>query len=304
MISFRYHIVTIVAVFLALAIGLLGGGAFVQPALQQQLEDQTAELRRTNAAQREDIDDLHRQTAAMEAFSDAALPYLTRDRLLGTRVVIVTQDGVADPVLAEAQRALGDAGAEVVAVLTARDAIASDDVDTQQRLGDIIGRPTALGVDLPSLTAGAVADRLAGGHAPENPEEDLLARLLSAGFLTSTDEGTALDEVGGPGQVVVVLGGGLAEEPVLTPADFGVPLASRLVELQVEVAAGESTETPPAVSLVTDLRNELGDAVVTVDNLELSMGGAALVLGIDGLATRGGGVYGFGDGADPLPPLP
>ena len=41
MISFRYHVVTIVAVFLALAIGLLGGAAFVQPALQEELQRQT-----------------------------------------------------------------------------------------------------------------------------------------------------------------------------------------------------------------------------------------------------------------------
>jgi hypothetical protein len=303
-ISFRYHVVTIVAVFLALAIGLLGGGAFVQPALQEELQNRTEALQQTTASLREQITELRGRTAEMSAFSDAALPYLTRDRLLGTRVVVVAQEDVDDAVLAEAQSALSDAGADTVAVLTAHGTIASDDRDTQRRLAQVIGRPAALPVDLPALAANALAERLVDARTPPDGR-DVLDELLSAGFLTLGDESTPVTQIGGGDQALVVLAGGASETPVLSPSLFGMPLVQRLNELGVPVAVGESAATPPANSLVGAAREGVGDAVVTVDDLDLSMGGAALVLGLEDLVQGGvGGAYGFQDGANPLPPLP
>jgi copper transport outer membrane protein MctB len=303
-ISLRYHVVTIVAIFLALAIGLLGGGAFLQPALQDALENRTHALQRDNDSLRDQIDDLRADVTAMGAFSDAALGYLTQDRLVGMRVVVITQDGVDGAVLAETQRALDDAGADTIAVLTAQASIASSDLDTQSRLGEIIGKPSALAVDLPSLTANALAERLATTRIGPGAEDDLLARLLSAGYL-SADEGTKVADIGGDGQVIIVLGGGPSETPTLPPASFALPLVGRLVELATPVAVGESTQTPPAASLVSQTREGPGDAVVSVDDLDASMGGAQLVLGLADLVRDGtGGAYGFKDGADALPPAP
>ena len=96
MISFRYHIVTIIAVFLALAIGLLGGAAFVQPALQEQLQDQTDRLRNDLEDRTQQIGDLRDQMAALNGFADSVMPYLTTGKLTGTPVVLVTQTGVED----------------------------------------------------------------------------------------------------------------------------------------------------------------------------------------------------------------
>jgi hypothetical protein len=67
------------------------------------------------------------------------------------------------------------------------------------------------------------------------------------------------------------------------------------------VAAGESTTT--AIPFVELVRDAGADGLVTVDDLDLNMGGAALVLGLDELLTTGrGGAYGVKDGAEPLPP--
>ena len=44
MISFRYHVVTIVAVFVALAVGLLMGTAFLDQGLVSDLQNRTASL--------------------------------------------------------------------------------------------------------------------------------------------------------------------------------------------------------------------------------------------------------------------
>lgn len=305
MISLRYHIVTVVAIFLALAVGLLAGSAFVEPGLVSQLRTQTNNLREQVREREGDLTELRARFDALDGFADAVLPHLAEDRLLGTSVVVVTQQGVEDEVLGQAQRSLVESGAEVVAVLSAREALASEDPETRGRLAEILGPDASLETDLSSLAAAALADRLASG-IDGAPEDDLLNLLLSEGFLVevgSTVSEATLQDIGVVGQVVVVLAGGVEEEAAMAPTAFAVPLVERLSSLEVPVAAGESaTTTLPFVGV---LRDGGGQGVVTVDDLDLSMGGAALVLGLEELLVSGeGGAYGFKDGAEPLPPLP
>ena len=302
MISFRYHIVTIAAVFLALAIGLLGGGAFLQPALQKELENRTEDLRRDLDARLEQIDDLRLEVAGLGAFSEAALPYLAEGRLLEVPVVVVTQVGVADEVRTEAIDALSAAGARVLTTVSASALLLSEEPAVREQLAEIVGEPAAAAEDLPGLAAAELAARLVA-QTPPSPEDDVLTRLLSGGFLApvGAPPGAAtLEEIGAPGQVVLVLSGGEAEDPALPPEAFAVPLVEALAELGSPVAAGESLlATVPFVPLVS------GEGVVTVDDLDQAMGGAALVLGLDRLlATGEGGDFGAKDGAEPLPPPP
>jgi hypothetical protein len=305
-ISFRYHVVTIAAVFLALAIGLLGGGAFVQPALQRQLENRTADLRSELDARLGQIDDLRLEVAGLAAFSEAALPYLTSGTLVGTPVVIVTQVGVEDEVLATTLDAFSTAGADIVTTVSASALLDSQDPAVQQELAQILGQPSAPPEDLPSLAADELAARLASPVTPA-PGDDVLTELLSGGFLApvgAPPQGATLEEIGAPGQVVVVLSGGRGEDdPALPPETFAVPLVEALVGLGQPVAAGESLLSDhPYVVL---LRSSGTDGRVTVDDLDQAMGGAALVLGLDRLLASGeGGDYGAKDGAEPLPPPP
>lgn len=304
MISFRAHVVTIVAVFLALAIGLLGGAAFVQPALQEELQNRTDELRRNNSDLRRQIDQLRQELGGLAGFADAALPFLTNGTLSGTPVVLVTQAGVEDEVLAQAQASLADAGARVVTTVSATDQLVSDDPTTQDELATIVGEPTAPADELPTLAAEALAQGLSPSTTVIGGE--VLDDLLSAGFLAPIGPGPSqatLEEIGTPGQVVVVLSGGRGEEPVLPPEAFAVPLVARLADLGVPVAAGESLLSDyPYVSLV---RADGNDGTVTVDDLDQAMGGAALVLGLEQLLDAGtGGAYGVKDGAEPLPTAP
>jgi len=301
-ISFRYHIVTIAAVFLALAIGLLGGGAFLQPALQKELENRTEDLRRDLDARLEQIDDLRLEVAGLGAFSEAALPYLAEGRLLEVPVVVVTQVGVADEVRTEAIDALSAAGARVLTTVSASALLLSEEPAVREQLAEIVGEPAAAAEDLPGLAAAELAARLVA-QTPPSPEDDVLTQLLSGGFLApvGAPPGAAtLEEIGAPGQVVLVLSGGEAEDPALPPEAFAVPLVEALAELGSPVAAGESLlATVPFVPLVS------GEGVVTVDDLDQAMGGAALVLGLDRLlATGEGGDFGAKDGAEPLPPPP
>ena len=305
MISLRYHVVTIVAIFLALAIGTLAGAAFVQPALQKELQNQTDSLRRSRDALRADVDELRTEIGGLGAFADAVAPMLTDGKLANTPVVLVTQTGVEDGVLSEAQSALANAGANVLTTVSATDELVSKDPATQEQLATIVGEPTAPAEDLPGLAAQA----LARGLSPSTTVSggNVLDQLLSAGFLAPVGPGPSqatLEEVGQPGQVVVVLSGGRGDgDPVLPPDAFAVPLVESLATLNVPVAAGESLRND--YDFVSILRASGADGTVTVDDLDRTMGGAALVLGLDDLiATGDGGAYGVKDGSDPLPPLP
>jgi Copper transport outer membrane protein, MctB len=304
-ISLRYHVVTIVAIFLALAIGTLAGAAFVQPALQEELQNQTERLQRNNDALRAAIDERGTEIAALGAFADAVAPMLTDGRLAGTPVVVVTQAGVEEGVLAQTRAALDNAGARVLTAVSATDELVSEDPTTQEQLATIVGEPTASADELPTLAAEALAQGLSPSTSVVGG--DVLDQLLSEGFLAPIGPGpsqSTLDEIGQPGQVVVVLSGGRGDgDPTLPPEDFAVPLVTRLAGLGVPVGAGESLQSDyPFVSLVRDAGT---GGTVTVDDLDRTMGGAALVLGLEDLLTTGdGGAYGVKDGAEPLPPLP
>lgn len=303
MISLRNHIVTIVAVFLALAIGLLAGSAYVEPGLVDQLQEQTNDLTGELRDREQQLAETRSEMDDVDAFVDAALPYLTLNRLLGEDVIVLAQEGVEDSVLGEAQRSLLDAGANVVAVISARGDIASQDPDAQARLAEALGAAVATPEELPAIAARAIALRLANGSDNADAEDDLLVRLLSDGFLAPVGSGLSeatLEQVGSDGQAVIVLGGGQDEEPAVTPETFLVPLVEELIALRVPVAAGESATTVTA--FVESIRGT--DGLVTVDDLDLSIGGAALVLALDRLLITGqGGAYGIKDGAEVLPPI-
>jgi hypothetical protein len=292
-------------VFLALAIGLLGGGAFVQPALQEELQDRTDAAEARAAELRAQVDELRTQMAGLSAFAEAALPYLTEGRLLAVPVVLVTQEGVEDEVLARANEALGAAGAEIVTTVSATALLASEDPGVQEQLAEILGAPDAAPGELSTLAAGQLATRLTTQQSLA-PEDDVLVQLLTGGFLApvgSAPDEIILQELGSPGQAVVVLSGGQGDEPVLAPEAFAVPLVESLAGSDGSVAAGESLSTQfPFVTLV---RAAGLDGVVTVDDLDQAAGGSALVLGLDRLLSTGeGGDYGVKDGAEPLPPPP
>lgn len=305
MISLRQHVVTIVAIFLALALGVLAGSAFVQPRLIESLETQVDEQRQRITDLQDEVGQLRDQLAAEQAFNDAALPHLTRNRLIGLDAVVLSQEGVEDEVVAETRGALEEAGATVV-VLEARSTLAPQDEEGQAALAEVLTLTETTPEDLSRLAAETLAERLASEERRDPPDPGLLHLLLTDGYLASLDASLSdetLATIGGPDQMVVVLAGGDDPEAVMAPEDFAVPLVERLADLGLPVAAGESVDT--AVPFVPLLRDGGTDGVVTVDDLDESRGGAALVLGLERLLLTGqGGDYGVKGGAAPLPPAP
>jgi hypothetical protein len=318
LISFRYHIFTIVAIFLAVGLGLLFGSSVVQPALIDDLRNQTNELTQELSDTRADVGDLNAQVEALQKAGDI-LPSLDPGTLTDRPVVLVTHDTVDPRLLSQARLSLSDAAVRMVAELSITDRMGVDDEPSREALAELLGMASDTEKSALQMRAAEVlAQRLAVGaprRAVSPSGSDILDDLLTANFLTTTAGSPSISQgdlpgIGGKDQLVIVLSGGLGEA-LVDPQLFFVPLVEGLVQRGAIVAAGESVSTdyPFVPALRTD--GAAGDGteseppMVTVDDLDFSVGGAALVLGLERLVLLGqGGNYGIKAGATaPLPPL-
>jgi hypothetical protein len=314
LISFRYHIFTIVAIFLAVGLGLLFGSSVVQPALIEDLRRQTHGLTQDLSDTRAEVSDLKAQVGALQQAGDI-LPSLDLGTLTDRPVVLVTHDGVDPRLLSQARLSLSEAGVKVVAELSITDRMAVGDDPSREALAQLLGMASdTLTPTLQARAAEVLAQRLAVGpprRAAAPSGADILDDLLTANFLTTTPGSPSISRgdlsgIGGKGQLVIVLSGGRGE-PLIDPQLFFVPLVEGLVQRGATVGAGESASTdyPFIPALRADGAAGDGTRMVTVDDLDFSVGGAALVLGLERLLLLGqGGNYGIKAGATAaLPPL-
>jgi hypothetical protein len=309
MISWRYHLISIVAVFLALGLGVLAGTTVLDQGLVNTLRGQTAELRRDLDDLRQTVTEQRQEIATLSAFSEQALPFLVSDRLFGRPVVVVTQDGVEDATLTEARRALDLSGATILTTLTVRPEMAADDASSRSDLAPIVGLPaTSPPEELSTAAATQLAGRLATAPSGTAAQDDLLGELLNAGFVTAGQPALSdatLAQIGGPGQIVVVIGGGVADVAP-APAAFLVPLSTSLVDLGMTSAAAEGLASE--AGYVAGVRAEVDadtEPIATIDDADVPIGGAALILGIQEVVLTGtGGDYGTGEDAARLLPSP
>ncbi|HEV8564688.1 MAG TPA: copper transporter [Actinomycetota bacterium] len=306
MISWRYHLVSIVAVILAVALGVLAGATVVGDRFVDQLRRQT-----DSAQQRADA--FEAEAARLREFTTEAVQYLTAGKLvdesgLGTEVVLVTQepvDGMRDQVL----QALEDAGANVVAQLTATTQLT--DSDALGDLAALVDRPGLEPSALPAALAAKLGARLKG-LSTQADGTDLLEEL-DPFVVVDPARDVDLRDVGGPSTVVVVFASATVDpeldpQSFLDPRSFLVPFTGELAKAPtVAVAAGEGVSSELGfVAAVRDDGEAFPDGViVTVDDLDEPIGRAALVLGLANLlASPGdGGDYGEnGNGFLPPPP--
>lgn len=122
MLNFRYHALSLVAVFLALVIGLLLGVAIGDRGLVSSAEhDVRASLRkdvRKAQAERDTALDRLRERAAFER---DAYPALVGGRLSGTRIALIELGGGSDRMWSLARDALQASGAKLVSVSVIRE---------------------------------------------------------------------------------------------------------------------------------------------------------------------------------------
>ena len=294
MISWRYHVVSLVAVVLAFGLGILAGTSV--------LEDRfVAELQQNNRETRQERDAAVALADLYERFTVGLQPTLRDGVLVGESAVVVTMEGVDRP----AQRTVDEltaAGVDVLATLQLTRRLAETEIEENAAaLEEILGLSGSDPETLRDEVVQALAVRLAAGSLTE--EEDFLGRLLAAGLVTADRdlEPEALLGIGGGGQLVVIAAGGPRPPDFLDPDALLVPFVELLVGLEVTTAAVAATEDEYGfVAAVRDANGIPDCSMVTVDDIELAIGGITLAMAIDRVLTdadpqvRPGGDYGVG----------
>ncbi len=304
MLNFRYHVVSLVAVFLSLGIGvLIGAGALNSPTVEF-LQNRINTVEANAEARRADNDVLQAEAERLEETLGALEPFTVTDRLVDANVLVVAVRGVEPETMQGIVELARQAGADAPGILWIEEKWTLRSADDRDALAAALDLTDSRRAVLRARGLQTLVDRLSQGAALTS---DVLATLADAGFVSFEAAGSevALAEIGGPGtEVLLVVGTDAAVDAkhILLPAaqtavDAGLPLAA--AELYIAVEDG-----PERGSLVAFVRNDeaLAGEVATVDDLDLPSGSAVALLALADLRRGEVGHYGFGEGATALTP--
>ena len=307
MINFRFHLVSLTAIFLALGIGIAVGATVVDRAtvdfLETRLEGVEARLDSTDTENAELRTELGRWSSFAEQAGDEAVA----GRLAGVPVLVLGVEGIDRRPVDELRRVLGAADASLLGTvwLTSKLNLAeAEDADALAEVLEVAARgPDPLRRSLVSLLTSELAGQRFDG---------LLARLRDAAFVEYEPP------PGGPADLAapvapetrfVVVSDGAAEvgnEQLALPLAGLLAAAARSRVLAVEAGRQPEGERGPGqrAVFVGPLRADGGVAPLlsTVDNLEDFRGRFAAVYALRDLGGAKVGHYGIGRGAARLVP--
>ena len=143
MFDFRYHVASLIAVFIALVVGILvgiglSGRGFVSDAERSNLESRISELTNDRNTARSQLAEATRRQAATAHYADQTYAALVRDRLDKQRIAIVFLGSVNQDTDTAVTQALRAAGGRVLRLRALRIPI---DVKAIER---IVGKKPAL----------------------------------------------------------------------------------------------------------------------------------------------------------------
>lgn len=307
MIDFRYHLVSIIAVFLALAVGLVVGATALAPKTEAVLSKLQTDLSRTNASLTKDRQALSNQVSADQIFGKAASPRLLTGLLTGQKAVLVVAPGGSGAVTTGVTAALHQAGAKVTGVVDLSTTFLDTGGQNEAALTSLAQSLAAqAGVTLPTRSASPVAGQ-------QDAAKVLAAALLarhSGGPGTSARAAvlTALSQAGyvsvsgtsplPPASLAVLVAPG--GPPPQSGAEVLVATAAALRTAGDGTVMAGSVDSVGSGSVISAEDN--AGQVTTVDNADTEIGqimtAQALRLLLDGKAP---GQYGVAPQAAPSP---
>ncbi|MCZ7375337.1 MULTISPECIES: copper transporter [unclassified Micromonospora] len=312
MINFRYHVVSLTAVFLALAIGLVVGTAALNGPVADSLEGQVTGLRKDNQNWRQQVSNMEKQLALEEDFAEEISQVILPGTLTGRRVLVLTLPNGRDHTEGVLKK-LQQAGATLTGRVELQDKFINPDNNTNLlELAVTAARPTAQTTGLPgnghgvetssALLASVLLDR-AQGVAPVSDADRraVLAAYNNAGYLTTDN-----NKVTGSAEAVVVVSGQPYVDKDSEKRDESVvKIAEQFDRTGSIVVAGKGSVGGNLVSVV---RGDpvLAQTISTVDNANTVQGQLVTSLAlVEQLTEKKAGQYGVGDNAPSLlPKLP
>ena len=311
MVDFRYHLVSIIAIFLALAVGIVVGTTALNGPIADNLKGSISSLSANKRQLQGDVQTLRGTIARDDQFTTLMSGALLKNQLLDQRVLVIStpeaDPGARDNLLKD----LATAGATVVGQVRLRPDLL--DPAKSATVDDVVAAVLPPDVRLPDGTS---ADRAAAELATT-----LVRRTGSTATEAQTQrvvggfEGADLLRVEGkavlPTATVVLMltgaapGSKAADQPARTQAALALALA--FDARAGVVLAGPVSGLDPG-GLLGALRddNTVARRVSTVDSVDTPRGRVATVLALHQQAAAGVGSYGDGRAAQgPAPsPLP
>lgn len=270
MYNLRYHIASLIAVFLALAVGLLLGTVVVERGIvSRQRTALVEELRTDFNSIRTDNSTLKRQNQQLLSFSGEAVNTFVRERL-ADRVILVLADPTRGEAVARTSEALVAAGAKPIVVSFTDGGLGLSDPKVAQQIA------ATMGVDPKKDLESELAKQLALEWTTTAPRR--VTQILVDGGRLSMEMGK--DEAAS-GAVIVGTSGGKADRSLIT---LGLALRG---PNRVVVGAETSTKRTGVVEAAAQA------GLSTVDDVDLPLGRLSLVWVLDGTAKGR-----FGIGAD------
>ena len=316
MIDFRYHLVSTVAVFLALALGIVLGTAAVSGPISENLSGDVTRLSSTNQDLETDVEQLQSSLAASDEFAQAVAPGLLRGTLADSRVLLVTTAQTPPDLAERLTPLLGAAGARVTGTLQLLPALSDP---TQSALvEDLVAQVVPAGVQLPdggpveqatAELAAALVRPVEGDAVDLGAAQAVVSAFEEADLVRFESDSETLEQA----TVAVVLAAAPSargdEEPAPTQAQQQAVL-SLLAELDARsdgaVAAGPLGSADGG-GLLQLLRASppVATRVSSVDHADRGPGLVSVVLALAQERADRTGQYGVGAGAtSALPALP
>jgi len=322
-IDFRYHLVSIVAVFLALAVGIVLGSTELRGAAFTALDRTSSALSaKLNAANNENSA-LQQEVNGDRSFAQAAEPVLLAHLLDGKRVVLITAPGAPSGVVNGITTALGDAGAAVSGQVALSTRFADTSASNLSLLDQLTQRVVPSGLTLAKGTpqqqaalvlasalvsagssgSGSGGSGGSGSHAGGSQAAQTILSSYSAGqFITIT---------GQPAQGATLA---VIVTPASAPADGNSdPANQAIVSLAQEFGTGSAATvvTGPSAgsgqgSAISAVRSSgAANSVSTVDNADQVSGQIVVVQALhQQLNGHKPGSYGIQSDADSAGPSP
>jgi Copper transport outer membrane protein, MctB len=296
MFDLRYHIASLAAVFIALAVGIVIGvaiasGGGVEKTTLAAREDRIRELEAELREAREATDDVEERDRAVRGLIEGAYPALLEGRLEGDQIGLLFLGPIDPAVRSAVERTLTDSDAGSPARVTALE----------------------LPIDAPGLEALITDDPALAAFGTEGGFEGLgrgLGRELASGGVTpvweAVDELLVEESVGSLSQaldgVVVVRSWAPAEEPASEDERQASEASAELLDGVVQgledvglavVGVEREAADPSSVAFFGDR------GISSVDNIDQLPGRVALAVLLAGGEP---GQYGTKDGADAIAP--
>ena len=325
MISLRHHALSLAAVFLSLALGVvLGSGSFSKNLLSG-LRDEKRDMHAQISGLDDQKNSLNEKLSAADNFDDHMAPRILHDALAGKSVMVFRTPDAQDDDVSAVSKFIGEAGGAVTgtvmltqefvnansaaklqsvvnsSILPAGQQLNTKLVDPGAQAGDLLGIVLMVRPELPPVRPDAPPPPTAEAHAEAHAEvqeqqrDTVLAALRDTGFLTYQPA-----EHMAPATVALVVTGGALPQDAgnqgVSVARFAAALAPH--GAGALMAGRDGCANGAAAVAVARADAALSSAISTVDDVDSAPGRITAVLGLRDLINGGHvGQYGTGHGA-------